>query len=321
MHSVTRPGLALLLACMQKETPSGIRSLAAKEIPWPGLLDLAQRHKLTPLLYWCLKKADCLDRVSPPEASRLLADYHFTLVRNLRLRETYDEVSAHLSKAGIIHCPLRGIDWAFSLYESPGLRPMSDIDLLVAPESKTRSREVLEKAGFRHQQRERFTPHHDIVSRDGHMVEVHFRITDEAVVSLIPNFRVSPQAPASLPNLQRPLAALHYWMKPESCALWISDYLRLPTVSAVSLTAGARLLMQRTERVIEAARTGNYTPLFFSAGRPYFFWARLLGGCFLRSAIGHPSAVLRIGAMMIRWQRRRLDVLLWRKKRRKADYR
>ncbi len=68
--------------------------------------------------------------------------------RNLQLVTAAAPAVEALRAAGIPVVLLKGASLAFSLYESPGLRPMNDVDLLVPARSAAAARRVLEEAGY-----------------------------------------------------------------------------------------------------------------------------------------------------------------------------
>jgi len=68
--------------------------------------------------------------------------------RNLRLVTAAAPAVEALRAAGLRVVLLKGAALAFSQYESPGLRPMNDVDLLVPARSAAAARRVLEDAGY-----------------------------------------------------------------------------------------------------------------------------------------------------------------------------
>jgi hypothetical protein len=99
-----------------------------------------------PLLgYW--RETGGLD-CSPPVASIL--DLH--LRHNRERMATMARHGAHLSDAlstaGVPHTALKGMDTAYRYFPEPGARPLSDIDLLIAPADEMRAGAVLEAGGF-----------------------------------------------------------------------------------------------------------------------------------------------------------------------------
>jgi len=314
MKSLPRDNFDLLFACMQKDVPAHIPDLLKGKIAWPELTALARQEHLTPLLFWALKETDCLGRVPPAYASGFSAAYNLSLARNIRLRQHYDEISSLLSTNGVAHCPLRGIDWAFSVYPSPGLRPMSDVDLLVPPQCMPKVRAVLARNGYSHLPQEAFFTHHDIVMKSGVVFEIHSYLANAFVRTVFREMDNQPDLNVMQPVLAQPLASLHYWVKKKRHAVWISDFLRLPQIDSTLFSWETRTLLSRTKQVISQAQNGNYDALFFSSRRPDSFWLLFLPRVFLRAGPANPQRLLRLGSTFMRWQKDRVRFRQWASK-------
>jgi hypothetical protein len=113
---------------------AGARTLPTSRLDWTLLLDAAERHRLAPLVFEGLRVAggDPLE-VPAPARERL------TNLRNLEIAKAVvrlhhlDELLAVALREGTDLCLLKGAAFATTLYRDPGLRPMSDIDVLVRP--------------------------------------------------------------------------------------------------------------------------------------------------------------------------------------------
>jgi hypothetical protein len=119
---------------------------AAQLIGWEKVPALAEAHGMAPLLYTHLKAA----RAQLPLAVRrelqglYLRHRHANQVRTRVLREVltaYDD-------AGIRALVLKGAALAHLVYPEPGLRPMSDLDILVSPSDLWRAQRLLADLGF-----------------------------------------------------------------------------------------------------------------------------------------------------------------------------
>ena len=118
--------------------------------PMEGLLAALQRlsldpetaaaERIAPLLYFGASEG------APPVLRKA---YYESAARNLLLLDALDEVTASLVSRGVRPVLLKGADFATSLYPSAALRPMSDLDLWVAPEEVTRAESVLASLGYR----------------------------------------------------------------------------------------------------------------------------------------------------------------------------
>jgi hypothetical protein len=81
-----------------------------------------------------------------------LAQFRDDLVRAAvgwaRIERELPGIVAAAAASGIRVAPIKGVAYAHSLYELPAERPMTDIDLLVAPADEVRARDVLGDLGF-----------------------------------------------------------------------------------------------------------------------------------------------------------------------------
>jgi hypothetical protein len=114
-----------------------VRDLSARrevtEIPasrW-----LVQRHALGPL---CALAGVSLARDELASAT----------VRWIALSRRVPPVIERLIDAGVQVAPIKGFAYATALYDVPAARPMTDVDLLVAPGQDGRARRVLERLGM-----------------------------------------------------------------------------------------------------------------------------------------------------------------------------
>jgi hypothetical protein len=115
---------------------AGPRNQETSPIDWALLLDAAQRHRLAPLVLQGLREMRAQKNlpVAPEEFRARLEN-----IRNLELAKAVvrlhhvDELGAVAFREGMDLYLLKGAAFATTLYQDPGLRPMSDIDVLVRP--------------------------------------------------------------------------------------------------------------------------------------------------------------------------------------------
>jgi hypothetical protein len=140
----------ILIDCARTAIDPGKRQqltqLAMTVTDWTELLAQAESHGLSPLLYVQLKAAG----VSLPlpvkrDLQGLYLRYrHANQVRARALAE----ILAAFEAAGIRALVLKGAALAHLLYPEPGVRPMSDVDLLVKRTDVHRAQELLSGLGF-----------------------------------------------------------------------------------------------------------------------------------------------------------------------------
>ncbi|MDH7487827.1 MAG: nucleotidyltransferase family protein [Anaerolineae bacterium] len=133
----------------QGEDSPSLRALVAEEFPWPYVLSSLPHRDLLPLLYHRLRRAGLGAQVPAWAWARLEALYRLSLLRNDRLFTQLEEVLSVLSAAGVEAVLLKGAALALTVYDSPALRPMRDIDLLVPREMVQEAVAALTSQGYR----------------------------------------------------------------------------------------------------------------------------------------------------------------------------
>lgn len=193
---------------------ASVRALDRSRIPvdiveWSELLRLARLQRMTGLLHRLLEPLGG----EIPEAVRaeLSSERARIAARELSARRQLHEIASLLSDVDIAAVALKGAALIETTYPEAGLRPMTDLDLLVFPEELERAASALAAAGYR--------PHPDLsadqldaYARGGHHhrapvshpsrrlgVELHDRLAywiDEAVTGpLIENAGASRLGP------------------------------------------------------------------------------------------------------------------------------
>ena len=117
-------------------------------LDWDLLVASAEAEGLAPALGFVLKaKAPEGVPVSAQERlSRHLAD---SVARQLILSRELAGLLRHFGAAGVPVIPLKGLALGETLYPDPALRPSSDLDLLVRPETLLPVDELLRSLGYR----------------------------------------------------------------------------------------------------------------------------------------------------------------------------
>jgi hypothetical protein len=141
--------LCLLLARgqLQPEVRARALELLAAPIRWTPLLQRAEQHRVTPLLYRSLKELE-FQSVPVEAKSALTATFRANALRNLFLTREVARVLGTLSEAGIRVIPLKGVALASLLYGDPAFRSCTDIDILVPASAALSARRVLQASGY-----------------------------------------------------------------------------------------------------------------------------------------------------------------------------
>jgi len=135
-------------ACLECE-PSRLQQLAGlvgEGTNWELLVSQAEQHGIAPLLFHNLQQAGA----DVPLAARrqlhgILLNYRYSNRQRIealgRLVTAYraENITAAVLKGGVL---------SMLLYPDPGLRPMSDLDILVAPECAQRAQAILAEQEF-----------------------------------------------------------------------------------------------------------------------------------------------------------------------------
>lgn len=136
---------------------------AASQVPWQEFPSAADAHGLAPLARVHLSEAGVSTEVEVQQHLTGLAMHHRSAnaIRFTILGEILEAFEA----ASIRVLVLKGAALAHILYPSPSLRPLSDIDLLVAPDQAGKAQATLASLGFAAAQRptgRRFVGHHHL---------------------------------------------------------------------------------------------------------------------------------------------------------------
>lgn len=125
---------------------AALRALAADFGAWQALPALAQQHGMTPLLMHHLRAAGV---TIPPETRTILQGM---VMRDARRTRAYMAASGDILRAfraaGVPLVVIKGIALGVLVYGDPLLRPLTDLDLAVAPADLHRARALLSELGY-----------------------------------------------------------------------------------------------------------------------------------------------------------------------------
>lgn len=169
-----------------KICPDSLEQSLSSNLDWDQLLRSEACTYYLPLLYSRLKDFHLLDRLPEEYATLLQKAYYGSLVYNLFLKETVEDLLASASEAGLPVALLKGIALLYILYTDPALRPMVDIDLLIPRKALKVMEAILKEKGFIRKP-ERVPPHHRAyMHRSGRpLIEVHLSLqaTEYSLIS------------------------------------------------------------------------------------------------------------------------------------------
>jgi hypothetical protein len=170
-----------------------------------ALLSYLRRHGLGGWAWHGLRQ----DRqLSEALRQGLRADWRTTQARSITALAEYERISAALSDAGVRHVPIKGMELLRTLYPDPGLRNLTDLDLLVDPGDFAAAHQALGGLGFEagakaRASEQRYT-HHVSYGRKGGVfrLELHQRLAldfkelvwSEAMATASHELRLPPSA-------------------------------------------------------------------------------------------------------------------------------
>ena len=133
-------------AFVRSDRGAELRQAATGFKDWSAFLGEATHHRLLPLAYWTFKR----HQIEPPRQVRQIMAGAYLRQKSLAQAQTAATLEAlrALSEHGVEALVLKGGALAHLVYPEPGLRPMEDIDILVAPDSTALGREVLLSLGY-----------------------------------------------------------------------------------------------------------------------------------------------------------------------------
>ena len=146
-----QPEISLILCGGTSQSTSKIKNkinlLLKEKLDWMFILDCAEKHKVLPLLYFNLNKADFTN--IPPEIGRDIRSFSQTNVhKNFLLTSELLQVLKFLAKNKIQAIPLKGPILARLAYSNFGLRTVRDLDLIVKKKDFVRTEQLLVQYGY-----------------------------------------------------------------------------------------------------------------------------------------------------------------------------
>jgi len=124
---------------------SKLQALTHPDLDWNWITATALEHGVAPLLYWNTKG---LNGIPTNAVQTLEEDYYVTLLRNNHRLNSLQTVLHAFDQASIPAIVLKGAMLAVVLYPDVGLRPFSDIDILINQAQLEDAETILERLGY-----------------------------------------------------------------------------------------------------------------------------------------------------------------------------
>lgn len=138
--------VAALRAFLSEEPQRELSALDAQPLDWARVLGRAEDERLAPLLYAVLRSLP-----SPvPIQDRLRATWVAAKRQHLLGVEQLSQILAAFESEGVSVIALKGPALAEALYRDPGLRPFTDLDLLIPKADLPRALRLMPILGYHH---------------------------------------------------------------------------------------------------------------------------------------------------------------------------
>jgi len=131
-------------------------SLAAWATDWEALVAQAEAQRVAQLLYERLRSADRLRELPVPAVARLARDHYRWAYRNLQTLHTLERLLTALAGCTSRVVLLKGAGLLASVYASPALRPLDDVDILILPQELAPALRCVEALGYERERGELF---------------------------------------------------------------------------------------------------------------------------------------------------------------------
>lgn len=125
---------------------SGIQSLIASDLDWEMIIKKANFEGVSPLLYSHLKKYKT--RIPENAMKSLKERYILITARNISTYRRLTPLLQAINESGLKVAITKGARLAKTLYKDIGLRPFSDVDLVVHPSDWKKFIGLMRKLGF-----------------------------------------------------------------------------------------------------------------------------------------------------------------------------
>jgi len=148
---VDSPELEMLVCCARAEPgpeyTARVHELQESGLDWSVVLQLADRHRLTPLLYRQMSRI-APELLQQPALSLLVFRARKIAARNLRLIQELLRLLDVLDKHQIPAIPIKGPLLAISAFGSVALREFEDLDILVRRADIHRAINIISTTGY-----------------------------------------------------------------------------------------------------------------------------------------------------------------------------
>lgn len=272
--SADRESCELLRAIVRRSPDpamEGVDQLAGKVRDWDSLLRLADRHRMTPMLF--LRIEDMGKAVPLTVQERLRTEYQRNVFHSLANAAELIAVLKVFDQEMIPAMPFKGVVLAASVYHDLSMRPAGDLDILIHYRHLIRATTVLLKRGYELKTPVRadgtpeatdYFEYHFERQSDGMVIELRWRLElaqprfrrNLGMDWVWPRRRTVMLAGAEVPDINPEIALLvlcmhaskHIWSR----LIWLCDVAQL---------LAAKPDLDWSEVMLQAKRTGLWRTL------------------------------------------------------------
>lgn len=144
--------IELLLACSRThiapELENKIKHLVQQNIDWQGLIQLGNRHQLTPLVYHNLA-AICKDYIPTEYLTKMRQVYVYNAQKNIFITGELIKICRLFKEHHIFAIPFKGMTLAMTAYQNLSFRDSCDIDILISKQDFSAATKLLSDLGYR----------------------------------------------------------------------------------------------------------------------------------------------------------------------------
>jgi hypothetical protein len=164
------------LRCVSKmrlsaEDKEFILRFSQREAPWQSIAALAEMEGVAGLVYYQLKDLCLLGRLPASFTRQIENSYRQARETTVTVIDEAKALSKRLEQRGIPVVALQGLS-LLSIYKDPGLRPLSDVDLMIERNHKEALTALLREEGYHNP----IVTHPDIFYRDGIKIDIHTHV-------------------------------------------------------------------------------------------------------------------------------------------------
>jgi hypothetical protein len=234
----------LLRAISRSSDAEQVHRLAAKVGDWDSLLEVAEEHRVLPMLF--LRLADMGATVPQSVRERVRTEYEKNIFNSLANAVELIAVLKALEDEMIPAMPFKGVVLGASIYHNLTTRPAGDLDMLIHYEDRARATAILLERGYepttaspadRTPAVYDYYEYHFERPTDGMVVELRWRLTQPrfrcnlGMDRVWPRRRTTMLAGAKVPNMSPEINLLalcmhgskHVWSR----LIWICDVAQL----------------------------------------------------------------------------------------------